>query len=48
MYDFSDYKIFKELFRDLYYKKMTIDGADHIQGEFNSVLDVLSDYTPRS
>ena len=26
-YDFSDYKTFKELFRDLYYKNMSIDEA---------------------
>ena len=44
-YDFSDYKTFKELFRDLYYKKMTIDDAEHIQDEFNSILGVLRDYT---
>ena len=47
-YDFSDYKTFKELFRDLYYKKMTIDDAEHTEDEFNSILGVLSDYTPRS
>ena len=46
-YDFSDYKTFKELFRDLYYKKMTIDDAEHIQDEFNSIFGVLSNYTPR-
>ena len=27
-YYFSDYKAFKELFRDLYYKNMTIDEAE--------------------
>ena len=47
-YDFSDYKTFKELFRDLYYRKMTIDDAEHIQNEFNSIVSLLSDYTPRS
>ena len=26
-YDFSDYKTFKELFRDLYYRNMTINEA---------------------
>ena len=46
-YDFSDYKTFKELFRDLYYRKMAIDEAESKQDEFNAVLDVLSDYTPR-
>ena len=46
-YGFNDYKTFKALFRDLYFQKMTIDDAEHIQDEFNSVLGVLSDYTPR-
>ena len=27
-YDFSDYKTFKELFRELYYKKTTIDYVE--------------------
>ena len=44
-YDFSDYKTFKEFFRDLYYKKMTIDDAELKQDEFNAVLGVLSKYT---
>ena len=48
MYNFSDYKTFKELFRDPYYKKMTIDYAEHIQDKFNSVLGVLSDYAPKA
>ena len=41
------YKIFKKLFRDLYYRKMTIDDAEHIQDEFDSMLNVLSNYTQR-
>ena len=47
-YDFSDYKIFKELFRELYYKKVTIDNAEHKQDEFDSMLIVLSNYTPKA
>ena len=47
-YDFSNYKTFKELFRDLYYRKMTINDREYIQDEFNSNLSVLSDYTPKS
>ena len=47
-YDFSDYKTFKELFRDLYYRKMTIDDAEHMQDKFNSMLGVLSNYTPKA
>ena len=30
-YDFSDYKTFKELFRELYYKKTTIDYVERKQ-----------------
>ena len=48
MYDFSDYTTFKKLFRDLYYRKMAIDESESKQEEFNSVLGVLSDYTPRN
>ena len=47
-YDFSDHKTFKELFRDLYYKKMTIDDAKIKQDEFDSILAVLSNYTPKA
>ena len=44
-YDFSDYKTFKELFRDLYFKKRTIDDAEIKQDESNSIL--LSNYTQK-
>ena len=44
-YDFSDYKTFKELFDCLYQRKMTIDDAKIKQGEFDSMLNVLSNYT---
>ena len=37
-YDFSDYKTFKELFRDLYYRKITIDDAERKQDEFDVML----------
>ena len=40
-YDFSDYKTFKKLFRDLYYKKMSIDDAETKQDEFSAVIYVL-------
>ena len=46
-YDFSDYKTFKELFRDLYYRKMAIDDAEGKQDDFDAVLDALSRYSPR-
>ena len=47
-YDFSDYKTFKELFRLLCFKKMTIDDAEMKQDEFDSILGVFSNYTPKS
>ena len=47
-YDFTDYKTFKELFRNIYFKKMTIDDAEMKQDEFNSMLGVLSNYAPKS
>ena len=46
-YDFSDYKTFKELFRDLYYKNLTIDEVESKQDEFNVVLHVLKNYSPK-
>ena len=42
MYDFSDYKVFKELFKDPYYKNMTIDSPERTQDEFDTLLDDLS------
>ena len=44
-YDLSDYKTFKELFRELYYRNVTIDEAERKQDEFNAVLDALSVYS---
>ena len=35
-------------FRDLYFKKITIDDAEIKQNEFNSMLGVLSNYAPKS
>ena len=46
-YDFSDYRTFKELFRDLYYRTITIDEAKSKQDEFNVVLHVLKNYNPK-
>ena len=46
-YEFSDYKTFKKLFRDLYYRKLTINEAKSKQGEFNGILGALSNYSPR-
>ena len=46
-HDFSDYKTFKELFRDLYYRTVTIDETESKQEESNVVLDVLKEYNPK-
>ena len=46
-YDFSDYKTFKELFRDLYYKKTTIDYVERKQDEITGVMGALKAYAPR-
>ena len=46
-YDFSDYKTFNELFRDLYYETVTIDEAESKQEEFNAVLHALKNYSPK-
>ena len=43
-YDFSDYKTFKELFRDLYYRNMTINEEDKKQDKFDGSLVVLKIY----
>ena len=46
-YDFSDYRIFKELFRDLYYRNITIDEAESKQEKLNVVLRLLKRYSPK-
>ena len=46
-YDFSDCRTFKELFRDRYYRTITIDEAERKQDEFNTVLNLLKKYSPK-
>ena len=46
-YDFIDYETFKELFRDIYYRNISIDEVLRRQDEFNAVLGVLIEYFPR-
>ena len=43
-YDFSEYKTFTELFRESYYRNMSINQAERKQDEFNVILDALSIY----
>ena len=47
-YDFSYYKTFKELFKELYYKKNTIEEVEGKQYEFDTIINSLEDYTPRN
>ena len=47
MYNFSGYKTYKELFRDLYYRNMSINEVEQTQDEFDAVLGALSKYSPR-
>ena len=45
--DFSDYKTFKELFRDLYYRNMTRDEAERKQNEFDGVFGASNEYSAK-
>ena len=47
-YNFSDYKTFKELFRDLYYRNMTTDEAEKKQNELNGVLGALIEHSTKT
>ena len=47
MYDFSDYKTFNKLYRDLYYKNMTRNDAEMKQNKFNLIRDALNNYCPK-
>ena len=47
-YDFSNYRTFKELFRDLYYKKLTIDDAEAYQIQFDTILYNSNEYSPKN
>ena len=46
-YDFSDYKTFKELFRDFYYRNMTIDEVEKKQDVFDGVIGGLRIYSTK-
>ena len=47
MFDFSDYKTFKELFRDLYYRRIAIDEAERKPDEFSAIIAALKRYIPK-
>ena len=46
-YDFSDFKTFNNLFKDIYFKKMTIDNGEIKQYKFNTKSNALSRYSPK-
>ena len=46
-YDFSDYKTFKELFRDLYYRNISIYQEGRKQDEFDGSFGALSAYSAK-
>ena len=37
----------KELFKAIYYRKITIEEAERIQEEFDAIIDALKHYKPR-
>ena len=47
-YDFSDCRTFKELFRDLYYKKRSRNDAEAYQIQFDTILYNLNKYSPKN
>ena len=44
---FSDYRSLKEPFKVIYYRNLSIDEAERLQDEFDSVLSALKEYNPR-
>ena len=47
-YDFSSYKKFNKLFRDLYYRKLSINEAERKQDKFDTIIGALENYTSKS
>ena len=47
-FDFRDYKSLKESFKDIYYKTFTIEEAERMQNEFDSVVNALEEYSPKN
>ena len=46
-YEFTNYKTFKELFRNLYHRNMSIDETERRQEAFDGFLGALSTYSPK-
>ena len=47
-FDFSHYRSLKELFKGIYYRKISIDEVERIQNEHGAQLNVLENYRPRN
>ena len=45
---FSDYKSLKELFKEFYYRNLSIHGAERMQDEFKAHVGLLEEYKPRN
>ena len=46
--DFRDYRSLKELFKEIYYRKISIDRAEDKQKEYSILLDALKEYRSRN
>ena len=47
VFGFRDYRSLKELFRDIYYKKFTIEEAERVKQVFNALLGALKKYSSK-
>ena len=45
-FNFSEYRSLKELFKVIYYRIITIEKAERIQEQVNSIIDALKNYKP--
>ena len=43
----SEYRSLKELFKAIYYRKVTIEKAERIQEEFDAIISALNNYDAR-
>ena len=46
-YDFSEYRPLKEFFKAIYYRNITIEEAERVQEEFDSIIGALKKYKPK-
>ena len=46
-YDFSEYRSLKELFKAIYYRKITIKEGERIRDDFDAMIGALKSYKPK-